>query len=163
MSEGGVMIKHIKQFNIRKNKIKVILSTIATIVILSPILFNIAIMIINNFIAVSVKNDLKKLPIPENSELISSYSVAGKVVGNGNGMQYFGAILIQSELSLEELSEYYSSFDRPYIQVSIQRGNDIVVLDHGSHAFNVKYDNCYIVYDWGSANVILEQFDLRGH
>ena len=146
----------------KHKKAKIVITAIVVFLFLSPILFNITIMVVNDLIAVSVKNDLQKLPLPENAEFVSSYSAAGKFVGNGNGMQYFGAILIKSELSLEEITEHYSSFDHPYIRVSEQRGKEILVLDHGDHAFRVKYDNCYIVYDWGSANDIFEQFDIRG-
>ena len=42
--------------------------------------------------------------------MIESISRAGKLTGNGNGMQYFGAILIRSDLSLEELDAYYSRY-----------------------------------------------------
>lgn len=41
--------------------------------------------------------------------MIESLSQAGKLTGNGNGMQYFGAILIRSELSLEELETYVAN------------------------------------------------------
>ena len=146
----------------KHKKSKIVIITIAVFLLISPILFNIAIMIVNDLIAVSVKNDLQKLPLPENTEIICSYSVAGKVVGNGNGMQYFGAILIKSELSLDELSEYYFSFN---IEVREQKGKKIKVLDHGRHTFEIEEDDCYIVYDfdWRISSVILEHFDLRGH
>lgn len=68
----------------------------------------ISISFINNNIAYKVEKELCETPLPEKTELIESISRAGKLTGNGNGMQYFGAILIQSELSLKELDDYYS-------------------------------------------------------
>ena len=62
----------------------------------------ISISFINNNIAYKVEKELCETPLPEKTELIESISRAGKLTGNGNGMQYFGAILIQSELSLKE-------------------------------------------------------------
>ena len=59
--------------------------------------------LINNHTAYKVEKALCEIPLPEETELIESLSLAGKLTGNGNGMQYFGAILIRSELSLEEL------------------------------------------------------------
>ena len=56
----------------------------------------------------------------------------GNLTGNGNGMQYFGAILIRSDLSLEELDAYYSdhrSNEWEYL-VEIQEGQSIDVIDH---------------------------------
>ena len=50
-----------------------------------------------------MEKELCETPLPEKTELIESISRAGKLTGNGNGMQYFGAILIRSDLSLEEL------------------------------------------------------------
>lgn len=47
---------------------------------------------------------------PENTEYIGSVCGAGKLIGCGNGMQYFGAILIKSELSREALEAYYSNY-----------------------------------------------------
>lgn len=68
----------------------------------------ISIPLINNHTAYKVEKELCETPLPEKTELIESISRAGKLTGNGNGMQYFGAILIQSELSLKELDDYYS-------------------------------------------------------
>ena len=79
-----------------------------------------------------MEKELCETPLPEKTELIESISRAGKLTGNGNGMQYFGAILIQSELSLKELDDYYSdhrSNEWEYL-VEIQGGQSIDVIDH---------------------------------
>ena len=65
--------------------------------------------LINNHTAYKVEKALCEIPLPEETELIESLSQAGKLTGNGNGMQYFGAILIRSELSLEELETYVAN------------------------------------------------------
>ena len=57
----------------------------------------ISIPLINNHTAYKVEKALCEIPLPEETELIESLSQAGKLTGNGNGMQYFGAILIRSE------------------------------------------------------------------
>ena len=69
----------------------------------------ISIPLINNHTAYKVEKALCEIPLPEETELIESLSQAGKLTGNGNGMQYFGAILIRSELSLEELETYVAN------------------------------------------------------
>lgn len=63
----------------------------------------ISIPLINNHTAYEVEKALCEIPLPEETEWIESLLQTGKLMGNGNGMQYFGAILIRSELSLEEL------------------------------------------------------------
>ncbi|MCL1831678.1 MAG: hypothetical protein FWG45_02055 [Oscillospiraceae bacterium] len=150
----------------RKNKAVLPIAAIVTVLFLSPILLNLIIMGVNDTVARGIRNDLRNLRLPENTEMVSSYSVAGKVVGNGNGMQYFGAILIESELTLEELSDYYSEVNLRY-RVQKQDEKAIKVLDHGSHAFKVKEStlvNHYIVYTLDDAkNTFLREFDIRGH
>ena len=69
----------------------------------------ISIPLINNHTAYKVEKALCEILLPEETELIESLSQAGKLTGNGNGMQYFGAILIRSELSLEELETYVAN------------------------------------------------------
>ena len=127
----------------------------------------ISIPLVNNHTAYKVEKALCEIPLPEETELIESLSQAGKLTGNGNGMQYFGAILIKSELSLEELDAYYSDYRRnewEYL-VEIQEGQSIDVIEHGELQFSeeIKGSGYYIVYSWGSGNSLLKELDMRGH
>ncbi len=128
------------------------------------LVFAVVIPIVNNGIALSVERDLKKLPLPSDTELVESISQAGKLVGNGNGMQYFGAILIKSDLHPDELTEYYQAYDcyfagQPFAKIS--------VTDYALSFRHEDYDGTYfIVYRWGSAPDWLQDLldtDLRGH
>ena len=127
----------------------------------------ISIPLINNHTAYKVEKELCETPLPEKTELIESISRAGKLTGNGNGMQYFGAILIQSELSLKELDDYYSDYrsnEWEYL-VKIQEGQSIEGIDHGTLQFaeEIKDRSYYIVYSWGSGDSLLDELDIRGH
>ena len=127
----------------------------------------ISISFINNNIAYKVEKELCETPLPEKTELIESISRAGKLTGNGNGMQYFGAILIQSELSLKELDDYYSDHRSNEWEclVETQEGQSIEVIDHETLQFSeeIKDSGYYILYSWGSGNSLLEELDIRGH
>ena len=127
----------------------------------------ISISFINNNIAYKVEKELCETPLPEKTELIESISRAGKLTGNGNGMQYFGPILIRSDLSLEELDAYYSGYRSNEWEclVETQEGQSIEVIDHGTLQFSeeIKDSGYYIVYSWGSGNSLLEELDMRGH
>lgn len=128
---------------------------------------SLSIPLVNNFIAYKVEKALCEIPLPEKTELIESLSQAGKLTGNGNGMQYLGAILIRSELSLEELDVYYSDYrdnEWEYL-VEAQEGKSIEVIDHGTLQFTeeIKDSGYYIVYSWGSGNSLLVEWDIRGH
>ena len=128
---------------------------------------SLSIPLINNHIAYKVEKALCEIPLPEETELIESLSQAGKLTGNGNGMQYFGAILIKSELSLEELDAYYSGYRSNEWEclVETQEGQNIEVIDHVTLQFTeeIKGNGYYIVYSWGSGKSLLEELDIRGH
>ncbi len=127
----------------------------------------ISIPLVNNYTAYKVEKALCEIPLPKETELIESLSQAGKLTGNGNGMQYFGAILIRSDLSLEELDAYYSDYRSNEWEclVEAQKGQSIEVIDHGGLQFSeeIKDSNYYIVYSWGSGNSLLQEMDIRGH
>ena len=110
----------------------------------------ISISFINNNIAYKVEKELCETPLPEKTELIESISRAGKLTGNGNGMQYFGAILIRSDLSLEELDAYYSGYRSNEWEclVETQEGQSIEVIDHETLQFSeeIKDSGYYILY-----------------
>lgn len=127
----------------------------------------ISIPLINNHTAYKVEKKLCETPLPEKTKLIESISRAGKLTGNGNGMQYFGAILIRSYLSLEELDAYYSGYrsnEWEYL-VDIQEGQEIEVVDHSTLQFaeQIESKGYYIVYSWGDGNSLLKEIDIRGH
>lgn len=126
--------------------------------------------LVNDSIANSVKSDLIKLPMPYDSELIDSVSSAGKLTGNGNGMQFFGAILIKSQLSLDELEDFYSQYRESEWSclVDKQTNRYIDFIEHGKLSFKALGDldtitGYYIVYTWGNSDYPFSDFDLRGH
>ena len=76
-------------------KLKVV-GILAAVVLIGGV---VSIPLINNHTAYKVEKTLCEIPLPEETELIESLSQAGKLTGNGNGMQYFGAILVKSVAS----------------------------------------------------------------
>lgn len=143
------------------------LKAVGILAVVVLIVGSLSIPLINNHIAYKVEKALCEIPLPEETELIESLSQAGKLTGNGNGMQYFGAILIKSELSLEELDAYYSGYRSNEWEclVETQEGQNIEVIDHVTLQFTeeIKGNGYYIVYSWGSGKSLLEELDIRGH
>lgn len=124
--------------------------------------------IVNDNIAKKTANELVDLPLPNNTEYVESIHKAGKLVGNGNGMQYFGAILIKSDLSLDELKEYYLQFADSEWKciVENQINKNVEIMDeHTTLTFktDIKGNNYYIVYSWGDNDTIFHELDIRGH
>lgn len=149
-----------------KKILKILLIAITILILFIPLIIKVS----NDNIAKNVEKNLKVTSLPNDSELVDSISISGKLTGNGNGMQYFGAILIKTDLSEDELNDYYNQFRKDewsYI-IKKQNSNKIDVIEHGNYRFE-KYnkedeEKYYIIYSWGSAkNDFLVELDLRGH
>ena len=126
-----------------------------------------AIPVSNDYAAKKTAERAADIPLPEQTEYIESVYLAGKLTGNGNGMQYFGAILVKSDLPVDELAAYYRNFndDNQEYHVERQIDQEIQVIEHGALLFetNIRGDNYYIVYSWGDNNDFAREIDLRGH
>ena len=68
-------------------KVFIFLAAGLAIVILSVL---IAAPIINDNVSRKTADELACLPLPASTELVETVHKSGKLVGNGNGMQYFG-------------------------------------------------------------------------
>ena len=114
----------------------------------------------NDRAARNVEQQLVSITLPENTELVESVSKAGKLTGNGNGMQYFGAMLIKSELTLDELSAFYS-----VAVVKKQTSQKIEVVEHEQMSFEtvIDGDDYYIVYMFDGSSSFFANLDIRGH
>ena len=78
------------------------------IVIVLLVGFFASIPLTNDLTAKNIEKQLLEINLPDHTSIVESLSATGKLVGNGNGMQYFGAMLVKSELTLDELSAYYA-------------------------------------------------------
>lgn len=142
---------------------------IVLICILIIILLILSIPISNNIIAKKVELNLKNTKMPPKTEIRDSISIASKLIGNGNGMQYFGAILIKTELSKNELENYYKEYRKNEYQYIIekQNSNNIEVIELGKYEFkNIEKDELdkyYIIYSLESCKNSLLDLDIRGH
>lgn len=157
----------------RMKIVKTVFRCLLTVLILLPILLYTGVVIANNCIADSVEKDLRAIELPENTRLVESVSIAGKMFGNGNGMQYIGVILVESKLSLEELEEYYESrgaFIGDYIAVWKQESPnwlDVYTFKHfdtdgNYYAIDCMKTNMSYYTDSGFLWELLN-IDLRGH
>lgn len=151
-----------------KRVLKITGLVIVLLIILSITVCAISISFANDYSADKTAKEIKEIPLPENTEFVELISRAGKFTGNGNGMQYFGAMLIKSDLSLVELDEYYSAYrenEWDYV-VEVQDSREVECIEHSHIWFSTDVEpseSYYIVYSWGSAVSPLGDFDLRGH
>ncbi len=143
--------------------------------ILLPCTFTVAIMFVNDIVANKPEKELLNFALPEKTQLVESNSVAGKLYGNGNGMQYIGQLLITSELTEEELYAHYSALDE---WIVIKKQESSVISEYFPKDKFKNFDstkNNYMVelvrYNSGTYDSYLsENFfwklldcDIRGH
>ena len=152
--------------------VKKIFITLLIAIFILPVISYIGIVVTNNSIADKIEKDLVSYQLPSNTKLVDSVSAAAKLTGNGNGMQYMGAILVDSDLSKEELKEYYSSeFD--FIEVNKQESAKLDYIQNVSFSEDIEMvDKTYysiICWDddrrekFGDFISELLDFDIRGH
>lgn len=139
---------------------------IIIIIIVAPIL----IYILNDRVANNTKKELLNVKLPNNTEIVDSILIAGKLTGNGNGMQYLGAILVKTDLSEEELKKYYNQYKKDEFSFLVEKQNSkkLKMIDNGSYWFEKYNENdrekYFTIYSWGeSKKELLTEFDLRGH
>lgn len=146
---------------------KKIFGIFVLILMISLMAFLIVSPLVNDHVARETVKELENIPLPAHTEYIESVNKAAKLVGCGNGMQYFGAILIKSELSMEELTEYYSNYAEKEWECIVEKqvGTTIEALDSPLLSFQTEADgdHYYIVYSWGENDTIFHDFDIRGH
>ncbi len=150
--------------------LKRILQSICIIIIIIIIVAPILIYILNDRVANNTKKELLNVKLPNNTEIVDSISIAGKLTGNGNGMQYLGAILVKTDLSEEELKKYYNQYKKDEFSFLVEKQNSkkLKMIDNGSYWFEKYNENdrekYFTIYSWGeSKKELLTEFDLRGH
>lgn len=125
---------------------------------------------VNDRTAGAIAVRLQKTPLPPETELCASVSAAGKLTGCGNGMQYFGAVLVRSTLTRRELWEHYAPYrgNEWDYRVEPQLGAAVSVVEHAPLTFPVlegirNPSGYYIVYSFGESGYPFRNLDLRGY
>lgn len=122
--------------------------------------------LVNDAAARSVETTLLDLPLPEGAERIDSMAQAGKLIGNGNGMQYLGALLIRSDQTTDALQAFYDAqVETDGLSIMVAPSGSPGTLD-GAVGFLLQgaEPGTFDVWAWGEGpGSLFEEFDLRGH
>lgn len=128
--------------------------------------FAVSIPIVNDAAARDVETRLLDLPVPEGAERTTSMAQAGKIVGNGNGMQYLGALLIRSDDGVDELQRFYSvQGEAAGLSITVTPAEDLEEF-HSARGFLTRpvEHGTFVVHAWGDGpGEIFEGLDIRGH
>ena len=160
-----------KVYKMKHKKIIMLVASGLIIISLAAIITN------NDRLLGGFSRQLFSLKLPEKTSLIETRNICGKLNGNGNSMDFLACILIETELDIHQLEEYYENIKfksvkkergySPQAKMVKLLGNKLETeyLKHGSIVFsgiNEKLDSekyfVVFIYDGG-----YESFDIRGH
>ena len=114
------------------------------------LIFMISIPIVNDNIADKTAERIQQIELPDNTQYLETFSKAGKLSGNGNGMQ-----------------SYYSRYAKNEWDCIVEKQTDqnISFIEHETVSLNsdINGDTCYVVYSWGDNDSLYSELDLRGH
>lgn len=136
---------------------------VVSVVVLAPVLLLVGVHVANNIAAKSIESRLVSIGVPPETELIDSAWAVSRFAGAGNGTEYAGSLLLESDLSAADLEAFYES-QSPHAQVVMAWGEDMA-----SHfQFNMNYDlekpGLYMVFETGHpTSSLLSSADIRGH
>lgn len=146
---------------------------IPVFIIAAIVLFNVVVYFANNMVAKGLEKRLLDYPLPPDTDMIESCSIAGKLYGNGNGMQYYGIMLIKSELPIEDIIAHYNDDSQDTYPVFVTKQESPVIFDGYDYVFEKFPDdaNCYMLKLYSDSVIGCEgtlwegilNSDLRGH
>ena len=142
---------------------------VVTLVLLALLAIPVTVTRVNDAAARDVEEQLLALPTPEGGEVVESMARAGKVVGNGNGMQYVGALLVRSDRGIGAVSGHYATASEDIdLDVTVVTSAGIESQGfHGADGFLGQPrpgGDRYVVYAFGDGpGGFFEGADLRGH
>lgn len=156
--------------NKTKDKFRRVIRGIMIVLAVALLVLGLAVPIANNAVAMGVARELEAIELPADTSIIEKISLAGRLTNEIGSVQYFGALLIKSEHSIEELRAHYAQYNTDRIlsyRVEPQRGQKITVLGDIDLAFreDVGKEGYYIVYNirtGGNAVQWWLDMDVRG-
>lgn len=103
------------------------------------------------------------------SDIIEEQSVYGKLNGNGNGIQYFGAVLVRKD-AIEDIDALMAELDETFeiVECAEQSGNKIISkhLQHRTLTYDtpITSENTYVsICFYNSKHPKSSLWDLAGH
>lgn len=129
----------------------------------------VSVTLVNDGAARDIDKQLLALPAPKGGGVVESLSQAGKVAGNGNGMQYVGALLVRSDRGIGAVSGHYATVSED-IDLDVTVVSSAGIESQGFHGANGFLGHprpdgdLYVVYAFGDGpGGFFESVDLRGH
>ena len=119
----------------------------------------------NSFILRGLVSDFKsELRAAEGIEIVETVSDYGKLNGNGNGINYFGAVLVKVEGPdvLDTLVSLNKDFDVMDYYKQENREIDLNYAEHAHLSFE-NHGDYYVVWFYQGEHPMSNPLDIKGH
>lgn len=135
-----------------KNRYRRIIRVVMIVLAVVLLVMGLAVPIANNASAMRIAREMEAFLLPDGAQLIDTTSSSGRFTNKAGSVQYFAALLIESDRPIEELRAHYAQYGTgltaTYL-VEPQQGQEITVLDDVKLSFSKEAGgerDCYIVY-----------------
>ena len=120
----------------------------------------------NSFILRGFVSDFKsELRAAEGIEIIETVSEYGKLNGNGNGINFFGAVLVKADdpAVLDALVSLNKDFELLDYYKQEKREIDLKYAQHAHLSFENLSPDYYVVWFYQSSHPHANLLDIKGH
>ena len=120
----------------------------------------------NSFILRGLVSDFKsELRAAEGIEIVETVSDYGKLNGNGNGINYFGAVLVKVDNPdvLDTLVSLNKDFDVMNYYKQENREIDLNYAEHAHLSFENLSPDYYVVWFYQGEHPMSNPLDIKGH
>ncbi len=120
----------------------------------------------NSFILRGLVSDFKsELRAAEGIEIVETVSDYGKLNGNGNGINFFGAVLakVDNPDVLDTLVSLNKDFDVMDYYKQEKREIDLRYAEHAHLSFENLSTDYYVVWFYQSEHPMSNPLDIKGH
>ncbi len=106
-----------------------------------------------------------ELRAAEGIEIVETVSDYGKLNGNGNGINYFGAVLVKAENPdvLDTLVSLNKDFDVMDYYKQEKREIDLNYAEHAHLSFENLSPDYYVVWFYQGEHPMSNPLDIKGH
>lgn len=126
--------------------------------------------VVDELISKNIESALNDITVPANTTVDSSISKTGKITNQDGGLQFYGAILLQSNEKLGTLRSYYKSHAPQGIDLEVINLADSKKIFGENMPSELRFgyhdkapENYYIVYAWGEAQLPYTMLDFRSY
>lgn len=142
---------------------------VKTVIVIAVVMAVVLLLNWNNILLFQMMQKLENC-VRQDVQVLDTASVYGKLEGNGNGIQFYGAILVEAETE-EKVAALVAELSDRYEEVGYAKQTDNAIqnkhLEHRTLAFSYpsfsENKNYFMIWFFNSQHDFAWALDLLGH